>query len=429
MEITFKIVLDKRHCKKDETYPLKLRVFQNRVFKECSLNIDVPESQWDANMSLVLTTNVSFAVYNAQLASTRAKIQRLIFLSDDAQEAATPTSIINQLKNKGQKQVEKIKPKTDIFNYGKQHVAQLQVAGRIGNGIVFSSAISKLKAYTKLDKLPFESITYKYLEEFNSTLRSEGTKINSISNYLRSVRVLFNKAIKEGVVEAKSYPFTHFKIKSERTVNRTLTRVEMSSILSLELKPHSTIWHNRNLFVLSYCLIGINFFDLLTLTRDNLIDGRIVFRRKKTHKIYSIKIQPKAKEILDCYCADLPNCSKQYILPFVTNKNNLVTLKADVQQAIKNTNDYLLKMATQCKISKNVTTYYGRYTWANLARELGHSKDMIAEALGHEYGNKVTGIYLDNYDNELIDAMNEKVIEAVSINTTQSTTLIPNMCI
>ena len=56
-----------------------------------------------------------------------------------------------------------------------------------------------------------------------------------------------------------------------------------------------------------------------------------------------------------------------------------------------------------------LTTYYARYSWANIARKLGYSKDLIAEALGHEYGNRVTGIYLDNYDLEVIDEMNEKV--------------------
>jgi hypothetical protein len=40
---------------------------------------------------------------------------------------------------------------------------------------------------------------------------------------------------------------------------------------------------------------------------------------------------------------------------------------------------------------------------------LGYSKDIIAESLGHEYGNKVTGIYLDFYENEVIDEVNERV--------------------
>jgi integrase/recombinase XerD len=38
---------------------------------------------------------------------------------------------------------------------------------------------------------------------------------------------------------------------------------------------------------------------------------------------------------------------------------------------------------------------------------------MIAEALGHEYGNSVTGIYLEQFDLEIADSMNEKIIASV----------------
>ena len=48
-----------------------------------------------------------------------------------------------------------------------------------------------------------------------------------------------------------------------------------------------------------------------------------------------------------------------------------------------------------------------------LVNLLSYYIDLIAEALGYEYGNKVTGIYLDNYDNLVIDEANAKVIEAV----------------
>jgi predicted HD phosphohydrolase len=68
-------------------------------------------------------------------------------------------------------------------------------------------------------------------------------------------------------------------------------------------------------------------------------------------------------------------------------------------------------MAELCNIDKPITTYYARYSWANIARVLGYSKDLIAEALGHDYGNKVTGIYLDNYSNSVIDEMNDRVIK------------------
>jgi ribosomal protein S10 len=39
---------------------------------------------------------------------------------------------------------------------------------------------------------------------------------------------------------------------------------------------------------------------------------------------------------------------------------------------------------------------------------------VIAEALGHEYGNSVTGIYLEMFDNQKLDEMNNKIVERVS---------------
>ena len=53
------------------------------------------------------------------------------------------------------------------------------------------------------------------------------------------------------------------------------------------------------------------------------------------------------------------------------------------------------------------------YTYANVAKQLGYSKDLIAEALGHEYGNSVTGIYLEQFDNDIVDKMNQNLINSV----------------
>ena len=54
-----------------------------------------------------------------------------------------------------------------------------------------------------------------------------------------------------------------------------------------------------------------------------------------------------------------------------------------------------------------------RYSYANVAKQLGYSKDLIAEALGHEYGNSVTGIYLEQFDNDIVDKMNHNLISAI----------------
>jgi hypothetical protein len=58
-------------------------------------------------------------------------------------------------------------------------------------------------------------------------------------------------------------------------------------------------------------------------------------------------------------------------------------------------------------------SYVFRYNYANVAKQLGYSKDLIAEALGHEYGNSVTGIYLEQFDNDIVDKMNQELIKYI----------------
>lgn len=411
MEITFKFIIDKVHPKKNFTLPVRLRLYLDRSYKEHSLGFAVPKNDWNDQLQQVLPTNEDYLAYNTKISSIKSKIQKFLLFNEDRESSITPEEVIKHISQKQAKETAKVKP--DIFIYGKEHIAKLQTTGNIGNSIAYSCAVSKLKSYVKTDKLTFEAITYKFLEGFNHSMLADGIKVNSISLYFRTIRALFNKAIKDGTLEAKFYPFGSFKIKSEKTISRALTRPEMAKIASRKLPANTLIWHQRNLFLLSYCFIGINLADLLTLTRENFVDGRIVFRRKKTHKVYSIRVHAKAKEILSKYFTVMPENSKEFLLPFVAQKNNPIQLKKDITQAIKNCNNYLGKIAKDCKIDKPISTYYARYSWANIARGLGYSKDLIAESLGHDYGNKITGIYLDNYDNVTLDNMNDKVIKAV----------------
>src|SRR5690606_9437448 len=112
-----------------------------------------------------------------------------------------------------------VKAKETVFEFGQTLVAQLEKKGKIGNSIVYSCALNKLEEYCGNRQLYFENIDFRFLDNFNTTLLSDGIKVNTISNYLRTLRAIFNRAIKEKVVDRKYYPFEEFKIKSEKTIN------------------------------------------------------------------------------------------------------------------------------------------------------------------------------------------------------------------
>ena len=60
-----------------------------------------------------------------------------------------------------------------------------------------------------------------------------------------------------------------------------------------------------------------------------------------------------------------------------------------------------------------ITTYVFRYSFSNVAKQLGYSKDMISEALGHNYGNSTTSHYLEHFYQEELDKLTVNVIKAV----------------
>jgi integrase/recombinase XerD len=206
-----------------------------------------------------------------------------------------------------------------------------------------------------------------FLQDFTTSMINEGLKTNGIASYMREIRALYNKAIKMELVDAKYYPFLKYKIKTEKTINRALTLDELTAIATVHLDVSCDRRLYHSLFLLSFCLTGINFADLLTLEPENLINDRIIFHRKKTGKVYSIKIHEKAKELFESL-QKRRGKKGNFLLPFVNSNDSPIKQKKDIALIIHATNDNLKVLASLVNINKPVSTYYARYSWANIAR-------------------------------------------------------------
>jgi hypothetical protein len=67
LEMKFKIILDKRHPKRDNTCPLKLRIYEGNGYKESSLKIFLADGEWDDDSQTVLKNCKSHQLYNSKL--------------------------------------------------------------------------------------------------------------------------------------------------------------------------------------------------------------------------------------------------------------------------------------------------------------------------------------------------------------------------
>ena len=306
--MNYKILLDKRHTREDNKYPLKMRIYEGRGSKERSLNIFLFDEEWDAETQTVLDKCKGFKMYNSKLIQEKAAIEKIMLFGEDKVKPIKP------------------KQKHSIIDYGRKLSAEFEKTGKAGNSIVYNTAIEIILRYTKQKGIVFEEIDYSFLKGFQNDLLQRKVGINTISIYLRTIRAIFNKAINEELTE--NYPFKKFKIKQEPTPSRTLTIDELVKIANYQCTGDREF--NRDLFVLSFCLVGINFADLLTLKKENLVDGRITFARMKTHKIYSILLQKQASNIFDKW-----HKNTEYLLPVLSPTYKGMVLKKKTQQAIR----------------------------------------------------------------------------------------------
>ena len=259
---------------------------------------------------------------------------------------------------------------------------------------LYNNTLNKILEY---DPEPtFEGIDYDWLENFDLHLRQKGDATNTRAIELRNIRAVFNHALKKDITNV--YPFRKFEIKKEETWHLDLEIKEIQSIIKYDVKWN----HFRDCFMLSFYLIGMNLKDMLFAKKKDVKKGRLEYRRSKTKKLYSIKIEPEAKEIIDRYPDD------EYMVSFIRMYKDYDGFKRAINYALKKLTDEEGNV-----IDERMSTYFARHSWATIASDIGISKDTISEALGHKYGSKITGIYI-NFDSEKVDLANRKVIDALT---------------
>jgi site-specific recombinase XerD len=394
-------LLDTRRARFDGSFNIIYRITHYKKVYTLSSGITVHINHWNSNSSEIERIHPNAARLNLKLSKRFFEIQRAILELEDHFS-------IEELKALLDGKPKQVQELITFKSFTDKLIKEMHQVNKSGNALIYQTAVNRFLAFCGNPNILLNEINYTLLEQFSHSLTIQGLKVNSISNYFRTLRAIYNKAIKQKVVERTFYPFYDLKIKSERTLKRAVLRQDIAKLEQLELSEYKSAKRALNSFLLSFYLIGISFTDMAYLTKKNVIEGRIVYRRRKTHKEYSIKLFPQAKAILESFYQE----DSKYLIPILPNHVVEDSLRAKklIHQWIKTTNKYIKRMGIEVGIPAPLTTYVARHTFATTAKKLGYSNELIAEALGHEYGNKITNIYLDSFDSVVVDEMHLHVI-------------------
>tara|TARA_R110001592_G_scaffold169698_5_gene406335 strand:+ start:1420 stop:2517 length:1098 start_codon:yes stop_codon:yes gene_type:complete len=310
---------------------------------------------------------------------------------------------ISQLKNKITKKV----TFNSFFEYSNSIIEQLKKVERYGNANSYYAVTKILKKFNKGNDLKFNEVNYEFLKKFEQFHYSRGNSTNGLAVYMKTIRAIYNKAIKAGIIPKEAYPFTNYRIKTTPTEKRALDINSIKSIMLLQLKETNNLFHYRNYFLTSYMLYGVSFIDMAFLKLENIIDNRIKFFRRKTSKPYDIKITPQLKEILAFYTKN--KNKSDFIFPIIKRDTYELQYK-DVLWARKVYNQGLKQIAEKCHIEQRLTSYVSRHSFATQAMLQDVPLQAISAMLGHNRLS-TTQIYLKSLPSEVLDDYNKKLVE------------------
>lgn len=405
MTTNVNISLDKRRSRTDGTYPLVLRIGHKRRTATIQLGYFLKEKDWDEKRRMVrrsFTGVVSFTRLNHRLAKTKTDVFEKIRELEELKQIdkMSATDIKNYYLKKDENQ--------SFLAYTLKLVADLRRINKLGTAQSYKCIHGVLTGFLKAEgktDIKFIQLDYSFLKAFENAHLAKGNTLNGLGVYMRTIRAIYNKAIKEGLVDRKHYPFQEYKIRTEPTKKRAIPIDDLQKILHLILEEGSKHFHYRNYFLTSYFLWGISFIDLAHLRKGDIQEDRIQYKRKKTGKLYSIKMSAPLQEIISYYSSDKQD--EDYIFPII-KKSSPEGIYDEIKWERKRYNKGLREIANMCGIDQHLTSYVVRHSFATQALLNEIPLKAISEMLGHS-SLTTTQIYLKSLPSNVLDNYAERL--------------------
>ena len=395
MSTTVNVVCYKSKVLKNNESPLMIRVCKDRKMKYQSLGISILPKYWDFKANKP-TSKCPNKEYIERLIAEKVKVYTDKVIEFKSQEKEfTATSLMEKVNKP-------VKRKTvqEVFN---QYIQELESANRLRYADMYKCTMHSLIKFNKHLDIPFSDMDTIWLKRYEVWLQSQGLAINTLGTRFRHLRVIYNFAIEEKIVKSEYYPFNSFKVSklSQTTAKRSIQKDEILSVLNYQGQtPLECL--AIDLFTFSYLAAGINFGDIARLTKDNILENRLIYIRKKTQKQIKVSLQEQAIKLIRKY--SIPD--NPYLFPILSNFHKTEQQKVNrIHKIIAKVNKSLKEIGERLNIPINLTTYVARHSFATVLKRSGVNTSLICEALGHS-SERVTQIYLDSFGNDQMeDAM------------------------
>jgi len=400
------LYLDTRR-KKDKThkYPVKLRIWHTTTKKAklYFINEDLTESEFQAAW-LSQKVRLEHSTLNKKLKSIVSKAEEI---ADDLKPFTFEVFESKYFRKSGDEINVYAHYDTIIKELTKNE--QLATASSYGLSKKSLKDFSKWKTGKESESLTFYDITPKWLSDYEDYMikqmeRSETT----ISIYLRSLKAVFNRAIKGTKdIDEEIYPFGEkknnlYSIPTGRKVKKALNAIDLKTLynavpLTMEQEKAKDFWF------FSYGCFGINIKDIVNLKYKDLNGNSFSYYRAKTKstKAKAIKIDVPINDyvqsIIDKY-GNQDKTANNYVFDVLDHTMSAIVKRQRTQAFTRFINQHMKKLCENNNLP-NASTYWARHSFATNSIRKGASMEFMQAMLGHS-DMKTTQNYFGGFEDE-----------------------------
>lgn len=225
---SIKVVLFTSKTLKDGTHPIMFRYILNRKTKYVSSGHNYHKKEWDSKNNCPSRKHPNKEELTHLLSKKLTDFRKKVI---ELQEEERLLSAEEFKQTAKQDKVSK-----SFFDFVNQQIEGLREDGKIKTAATYYDSQKSFSNYLKGKDLLFREMTPQLMEGYEKYLKKRAVKDGTISVYMRTIRAVFNKAIKTKVAKKTEYPFDEYKIaKFDTTTQKcVISKAKIDELLQLE---------------------------------------------------------------------------------------------------------------------------------------------------------------------------------------------------
>lgn len=378
------------------------QIIHERAVKHIQTEYHIYAHEWNPKRAIITFDGDSNRISLINTLRERVRwdverINRIIFLLDKKGMNYTVDDIVTDFKN--------YEKECSLFNFMERIIIRLKQTGKIRTSETYTSTLNSFKSFRKGEDIMLDAITSELMEDYQLYLQGRGAIPNTTSFYMCILRAVYQRAVDDDLIEQHN-PFRRVYTGVDKTVKRALPLAVIKAIRTLDLCLSPPLDFARDMFMMSFYLRGMSFIDMAFLRKSDLINGQIIYRRRKTNQLLTIAWTKEMQILLDKY----PENPTEYLLPIITSTTG--NERSRYRSVGYNINRSLKKIAEKVGVSIPLTLYCARHSWASAAKAKGIPLNVISEGMGHD-SETTTQIYLASLDTSAVDQANSIILDSL----------------